>query len=115
LAKNIYFEARGESLAGKLAVAQVTLNRVNSTKYQNTICGVVYAKHQFSWTKKYNASHIKNPQAWKQSLALAQKALANGVAKTNFHATLFHNKTVKPKWAAKSKKVAVIGNHTFYM
>jgi N-acetylmuramoyl-L-alanine amidase len=115
LAKNIYFEARGEPLAGKLAVAQVTLNRVRSTRYHNSICEVVYAKHQFSWTKTFNRTHIRNPQAWEQSLALAQKALSRGFAKANFHATLFHNHKVKPKWAAKSKKIATIGNHTFYM
>ena len=51
LAKNIYYEARGEPMHGKIAVAQVTLNRVtHRTEFQSSICGVVYAKHQFSWT-----------------------------------------------------------------
>jgi spore germination cell wall hydrolase CwlJ-like protein len=55
LAKNIYFEARGESLKGKIAVANVTMNRVDSPKYPNTICGVVYqAKHSKWWLEHHN-------------------------------------------------------------
>lgn len=65
LAANLYFEARGEPLKGQLAVAKVTLNRVKSKQYPDSICAVVFQKHQFSWTKQ---------QPW----AEIQKAL-NGV------------------------------------
>jgi N-acetylmuramoyl-L-alanine amidase len=115
LAKNIYFEARGEPRAGKLAVAQVTLNRVKSTKYRNTICGVVYEKKQFSWTATYNKKHIKNYEAWIDAIAIAQETLENGKALKNFPALFFHNHTIKPKWASQKRKVAKIGNHTFYV
>lgn len=55
LAKNIYFEARGESLTGMIAVANVTMNRVDSSHYPNTICGVVYqARHSTWWLKHHN-------------------------------------------------------------
>ena len=55
LAKNIYFEARGESIRGKVAVANVTMNRVDSPHYPNTICGVVYqAKHSTWWLEHHN-------------------------------------------------------------
>lgn len=111
LAKAIYFEARGESNLGKVAVAKVVLNRVNSPKFPNTVCGVVYQKHQFSWTKK--PTKIVNQQAWAASVSLANKAITTGLPKLkNFTALYFHSKSVKPNW--KLTKIAKIGNHVFY-
>ncbi len=112
LAKNIYYESRGEPLAGKLAVAQVTLNRVGSGSFGNTICKVVYQKNQFSWTKKPHKL-IYN-EAWTQALSIAETAIEDGVALPNFNALYFHNYSVKPKWAKKKRKVAKIGSHSFY-
>ncbi len=112
LAKNIYYEARGEPLAGKLAVAQVTLNRVESNKFGNTICKVVYEKNQFSWTKK--PSKLKYGKAWQEALSIAEAAITNGIALQNFDALYFHNKKVKPIWAKQKKKLAKIGGHVFY-
>jgi spore germination cell wall hydrolase CwlJ-like protein len=96
LAKNIYYEARGEPTRGKIAVAQVTLNRVtHRTEFQSSICQVVYAKHQFSWTM---AAH-REPR---------------GPALPNFKALYFHNLTVQPHWNKTKELVARIGNHIFY-
>jgi spore germination cell wall hydrolase CwlJ-like protein len=112
LAKNIYYEAQGESLIGKLAVAKVTLNRVTSPKFPNSVCGVVYQKYQFSWTltKQYK---IRNLAAWQESLNLARDAIYNGLPELeNFKALYFHNKQVNPRW--NRKRLLKIGNHIFY-
>lgn len=109
LTRNIYHEARGEPFKGKVAVGLVTLNRTESKGYPNTICGVVYQKHQFSWTKAYKKVKV-NAVQWKQSEEAALVALLD--RDVNFKATHFHNKSVSPRW--KLQKVAVIANHTFY-
>lgn len=111
MAKNIYFEARGEPKAGKLAVAKVTLNRVNSPNFANNICDVVYQKHQFSWTKNHKRKIVDN-SAWRESLELARHAIDTKLTYLNLPALYFHNATVSPKWG--KKRVAKIGNHYFY-
>lgn len=113
LAKNIYYEARGEPTKGKLAVAQVTLNRVSNPKYQNTICSVVYAKNQFSWTKDTDRK-APSGQAWQDALVMAQRVLSQGVAIPKFTALYFHAHYILPSWATRKQKLARIGNHIFY-
>jgi len=113
LAKNIYYEARGEPTRGKIAVAQVTLNRVtHRTEFQSSICGVVYAKHQFSWTME---SH-REPRgpAWHEAQELAKAVIIGTAYLPNFKALYFHNLTVQPQWNKTKELVARIGNHTFY-
>jgi N-acetylmuramoyl-L-alanine amidase len=113
LAKNIYYEARGEPMRGKIAVAQVTLNRVtHRTEFQSSICGVVYAKDQFSWT---NERH-KEPrgEAWREAKELAKAVVDGNVHLPDFKALYFHNLTVKPRWRKTKELVARIGNHIFY-
>jgi spore germination cell wall hydrolase CwlJ-like protein len=113
LAKNIYYEARGEPMHGKIAVAQVTLNRVtHRTQFQSNICGVVYAKDQFSWT---NERH-KEPrgEAWREAQALAKAVIVGTAHLPDFKALYFHNLTVKPAWNKTKELVARIGNHIFY-
>lgn len=113
LAKNIYHEARGEPLDGQIAVAQVTLNRVASGSFQNTVCGVVYAERQFSWTlnKRLKVTDVK---AWEASVDIAEAVLTKSVPLPNFKALYFHTKQVKPRWNRNKRVVAVIGNHIFY-
>ena len=113
LAKNIYYEARGEPTRGKIAVAQVTLNRVtHRTEFQSSICGVVYAKHQFSWTM---AAH-REPRgpAWHEAQELAKAVIIGTAYLPNFKALYFHNLTVQPQWNKTKELVARIGNHIFY-
>ena len=114
LAKNIYYEARGEPLQGKIAVAQVTLNRViHRTEFHSSICQVVYAKSQFSWTHE----HHREPRGdqWLEAQVLA-KLVVQGVAYLpDFKALYFHNLTVKPQWNRTKELVARIGNHIFYV
>jgi spore germination cell wall hydrolase CwlJ-like protein len=107
LAENIYREARGEPFIGKLAVANVTLNRVKHPDYPKSICKVVFQPYQFSWTTDF-----KKPEADKESYAIARMAI-NGYTINKFDAIYFHAKYVKPHWR-NTVKVATIGNHIFY-
>lgn len=114
LAENIYYESSGESLAGKLAVAKVTLNRTEHPNYPNTICGVVYQRKQFSWTSnKALRAKPKDRAVWQEALNIATDAYYSGLEELDhFKAISFHNLTVNPKWNL--KRVAKIGNHIFY-
>lgn len=114
LAKNIYHETRGESEHGKRAVAQVTLNRVKSPKFKNTICGVVYERNQFSWTKNRTWRwSIPSGKAWAESQQLADEILSKGRALDNMDGALFfHSTRIHPRW--KKRRLAIIGNHIFY-
>ena len=113
LAKNIYYEARGESMHGKIAVAQVTLNRVtHRTEFQSSICGVVYAKHQFSWTMEKHRE--PSGPAWREAQAVAKAVVIGTAHLPNFKALYFHNLTVQPQWNKTKELVARIGNHIFY-
>lgn len=111
LVYNVYFEARGESEKGKLAVALVTLNRVDNANYPKDICKVVYQPSQFSWTLKPPKSAI-NQKEWQASKDAAFAAYMNRDILGKFKATHYHNTTVSPKWGL--HKVAKIGSHTFY-
>lgn len=109
LVKNIYHEARGESVEGQKAVGLVTLNRVRDPRYPKTICKVVYQPMQFSWTSNPTVSAKVNSKAWNQAVYAATYAY-NSTSK--FRATHYHNLTVRPNW--KLTKIAKIGNHIFY-
>lgn len=110
LAKNIYHEARGEPMLGKLAVAQVTLNRAKYLKH--SICRVVYYPDQFSWTK--HNLRILDFDSWLEALQLAERVLKHGRALKNFPATHYHNHTVSPNWRHNMYRVSQIHNHKFY-
>lgn len=110
LAQNIYREARGEPLEGKIAVAAVTLNRTRDARYPKSICGVVYQKDQFSWTNKY-----KHTEPDLESNLVAYNFLKGKYGKMQkYPAKYYHAKHVKPIWRLRLAKVGSIGNHTFY-
>ena len=118
MAKNIYYEAGKESFEGKLAVAQVTMNRANSPRYPKTICEVVYQKtgntYQFSWVGEKVNTNI-NKYTWEECMIVARKALTEHKLHDTIYKTkamYFHNTSVNPEW--KLKYVAKIGNHLFY-
>lgn len=111
LARNIYHEARGESLKGQVAVALVTLNRTKHGNYPSTVCGVVYDKGQFSWTSA--PTRIVNNTAWKSSIELAEAVLEGNITLPNFNALYFHNVSIRPKWKTKVRPLR-IGNHVFF-
>lgn len=113
LARNIYHEARGEPLEGQIAVAQVTINRVKDSRFGNTVCSVVYAPRQFSWTLDRKA-RVRDLKAWEHSLQIARAVLTQSTPIANFSALYFHTKQVRPRWKHGKRVVAVIGNHIFY-
>ena len=115
LARNIYYEAGVEPIAGKIAVGNITVNRVK-TKYWGThICDVVYAKDQFSWTKERKRGWVElKGQAWADSKAAAN-AVLNGLKVKQLDSALFyHADYVKPAWRDNSKRVLKVGKHIFY-
>jgi len=116
LAENIYYEAAGETLAGKMAVGLVTLNRVRSGRFARTICGVVNQRVggscQFSWRCEPSLK-TRNNQQWRDSLRIATYLMTNIAFDITGGATYFHNQTVKPNWK-NLNKTSRIDNHTFY-
>jgi|TARA_R100001224_G_scaffold35840_1_gene20320 N-acetylmuramoyl-L-alanine amidase len=127
LALNIYHEARNQPTAGKLAVAQVTLNRVKHDRFPNTICGVVYQgyylnnnpiKHkcQFSWWCDGKSDKPKEIESWNYALMLARhmhEGIFDNIDVVK-DATHYHAVYVKPYWTKEKKKVKVIADHIFY-
>ena len=122
LALNIYHEARGESSVGQLAVGMVTLNRVKSDRYPNTICKVVWQRGQFSWTHDGKSDRPYNKTAWKQSQVIAAFLYKDYLNFIKMHPDIDFTKgalyyyapdLANPYWANKMNITAVIGSHVF--
>ena len=122
MTQNIYWEAASEPFEGKVAVAQVTINRVESGKFAPDICGVVYQKNiiaekvvcQFSWMCD-GSSKIRPiyPAHWKESEEVAKKVLLEGFRLPSMkNALYFHADYVKPNWG--KPQVGKFGRHIFY-
>ena len=122
LTRNIYWEAASEPFVGKVAVAQVTLNRMQSGKFANSVCGVVHQKNvfyervvcQFSWYCEGNhkVKAIHKPM-WLESEEVAKKVLLEGFRLPSLHNALYyHADYVNPGW--KLPKIEKIGRHIFY-
>ena len=123
LAEAMYYEARGEGLAGEKAVAEVVLERTKSANYPKTVCGVVYdgvqrdrRDCQFSFACDGTLRRPKDAGAWTRVQALADKILTGSVRLANLtgHAIAYHNVDVTPGWAETMLRTAQIGNHVFY-
>jgi spore germination cell wall hydrolase CwlJ-like protein len=116
LAKNIFHEAGIESDIGKYAVAQVTLNRVASRKYPNSICKVVLQRYQFSWANQ-RSIHWTHPKGvnWDRSYEIAQQVMGEGHrVKGLENSRYYHADYIKPHWSRKMTQVSTIGRHIFY-
>ncbi|MBC8006786.1 MAG: cell wall hydrolase [Prolixibacteraceae bacterium] len=123
LALNVYYEARGESLAGKYAVAEVTMNRVVSPRFPGTVCEVVYEKRwdrlrkryvgAFSWTEFDVMAHPEGQQ-WHRAREAAE-AVYFGRQPPQLNGALHYHATyIRPSWARGQQPVARIGGHVFY-
>ena len=113
LARNVYFEARGEPLAGQYAVAEVTMNRLALAPAPRTVCSVVYQKSAFSWT---DSAELPEPdgEAWQRALKVAE-AVYYGRHEPRLEGALYyHADYVKPDWAKDKRRIARIGSHIFY-
>ena len=109
LAKNVYFEARGEPEKGQLAVAHVVLNRIRSNDYPSNICDVVYQPNQFNWTSKHKVK-INDWSLFYSIKDLVTHVIMNKSIDPTNGALYFRHKKLR----LKSKKSIVIGNHIFY-
>lgn len=120
LSQAIYYEARGESRAGQLAVAQVVMNRVKSRKYPSTVCGVVFQRQvrnvcQFSFACDGSMNKRKNKRAWRRATDMAAQVLNGDVTSSPAaKATHFHTTYVSPSWSKRLVRVAKVGTHIFY-
>jgi len=121
LASAVYFEARGESYRGQVAVAQVVMNRVNHKLYPNNICGVVFQNQtrrnacQFSFACDGKPEHVNDRISWAQAHDIAKKVTNGTLYLTEVaNATHYHATYVWPHWAPRMRKVTKIGLHVFY-
>lgn len=118
LARNMYFEARGEPQNGLLAVAYVTMNRVSSEFFPNAICDVVYEPRQFSWTFDNYSNTPPQNQTWEEIYKLAEQFIISYPSLKNYDFTegsiYFHADYVNPRWSSSVNRVIQIGSHIFY-
>jgi N-acetylmuramoyl-L-alanine amidase len=115
LATAVYFEARGESLEGQLAVARVVMNRASSGRYATDWCGVVKQPAQFSFVRHGEFPSVDtNCDAWKKAEAVAELAAANIVPSVGPDVLWYHADYVAPSWRRSLQEVEQIGAHIFY-
>ncbi len=120
LAEAIYYEARGESRNGQMAVAEVVANRVRSSLYPDTFCGVVYQGSerntgcQFSFTCDGSAAKRPRGAAWREANVIASQVLLGMVNPMTHRATHYHTASIDPYWSASLVETTRIGAHVFY-
>ncbi|MCP1470115.1 spore germination cell wall hydrolase CwlJ-like protein [Sphingobium sp. OAS761] len=113
LAGAVYFESKGESLEGQLAVARVVINRARSGRFPDSLCGVVYQRSQFSFVRGNSMPPIRmNGRSWREAVAIAQIAMDDSWDSRAEGALFFHARRVSPGWG--KKQLAAIDNHIFY-
>ncbi len=121
MGRAIYFEARGESTLGQLAVANVILNRVANDAYPNTVCGVVYQNEQrrnacqFSFACDGKTDVPRQGRYWDQAMRVARQSMnGNRRILAVEGATHYHADYVRPRWASSMEFLKKIGSHIFY-
>ncbi len=121
LAEALYFEARGESVEGQVAVAEVILNRVDSKRYPDTVCGVIRQGEgnglggcQFSYRCDGRSDQPADQAAFEQVGKVAWLMLQGRPRALTEGATHYHTTSVRPSWASKLIRTAHIGEHLFY-
>lgn len=120
LSEALYFEARGETVQGQFAVAEVILNRVSSDAFPDTVCGVINQgtgrkyQCQFTYTCDGRAEDIHEPRAFTRVGKVARLMLDGAPRLLTDGATHYHTRAVNPRWARKFARTAQIGVHYFY-
>lgn len=113
LAGAVYFESKGESLEGQLAVARVVMARAKSGRFPTSLCGVVYQKSQFSFVRGGRMPAINTGSLhWRNAVAISQIALDDSWKSPVEGALFFHARHVSPGW--RLKRIGSIDNHIFY-
>ncbi|WP_027260601.1 cell wall hydrolase [Sedimentitalea nanhaiensis] len=120
LSEALYFEARGETVKGQFAVAEVILNRVKSERYPDTLCGVIKQgtgrkyQCQFTYTCDGRKEVIAERKAFERVSKVARAVIDGTKADLTAGATHYHTTSVRPSWARVYKQTARIGVHVFY-
>jgi len=120
LAEALYFEARGETVKGQFAVAEVIMNRVKSKRFPNSLCGVINQgtgkkyQCQFTYTCDGHAEVIAEPRAYSRVGKVADVIIDGNAPKLTEGATHYHTTAVRPSWSRVYKRTARIGDHLFY-
>lgn len=113
LAGAVYFESKGESLPGQLAVARVVMARAKSGRFPSTLCGVVYQKSQFSFVRGGGMPPIATgSQHWRNAVAISKIALNDAWKSPVEGALFFHARRVSPGW--RLTRLGSVDNHIFY-
>ncbi|MEO8175575.1 MAG: cell wall hydrolase [Sphingomicrobium sp.] len=115
LATAVYFEARGESPEGQLAVARVVMNRAASGKYPPSWCATVKQPWQFSFVRNGRFPAINTgSDAWRKAQAVARLAVSNAVPSLSSDVLWYHANYVAPSWGRRLTRAEKIGAHIFY-
>ncbi len=120
LAEALYFEARGESVRGQFAVAEVIMNRVDSPEFPDTVCGVIHQgtgkkyQCQFTYTCDGSPENISNQAVYGQVSKVARLMVDGAPRQLTDGATYYHSRGVTPSWARNFAHTASIGVHHFY-
>ena len=130
LAQNIYFESGNQSTAGKIAVANVVMNRVKMREYPNDVCEVIYqgpmrvnwkgnvvpVKHrcQFSWYCDGKSDEPVDSKTWNKALKIAAGVLSGAIPDITEGSSHYHATFVHPEWADNLQHVTTIDDHIFY-
>ncbi len=120
LSEALYFEARGEGVKGQFAVAEVIMNRVQSSRFPDSLCGVIKQgtgrkyQCQFTYTCDGHKEVIAEPKAYERVSKVARAALDGISPELTAGATHYHTTAVRPSWSRVYKKTARIGVHIFY-
>ena len=130
LAQNIYFESANQSFAGRVAVANVVLNRVEDDQFPNTVCDVIYQAEmkenwkgnllpvlhrcQFSWYCDGKSDLPTDSETWMEAFRLAGRVLAFEYKDITEGSLWYHSDTVEPYWSKHLSLVTTIDNHLFY-
>lgn len=113
LAGAVYFESRGESLEGQLAVGRVIVERTKSSRFPDSYCGVVFQRSQFSFVRGNRMPKIKTgSRAWRRAVAIAEIADGGSWDSPTEGAMYFHATRVRPGW--RLTRIARVDNHIFY-
>ncbi len=120
LTEALYFEARGENLSGQMAVAEVILNRVDSRRFPNSVCGVIRQGEnrrnacQFSFRCDGKSEVFSERRAYERAGKIARMMLDGRERVLTGGATFYHTKRVRPSWSRRLTRTADIGVHLFY-
>ncbi|MEO6225993.1 MAG: cell wall hydrolase [Sphingomicrobium sp.] len=115
LATAVYFEARGESLEGQLAVARVVINRASSGKYPPSWCATIKQHAQFSFVQNGQFPQVATGSAaWARAEGVARLAAASVIPSVSTDVLWYHANYVAPSWGRRLSRAQQIGAHIFY-